>query len=108
MRVLVANEPRSYRETFGRVFRVLRPNVETIVVEPEVLDHEVLRFEPDVVICDRVTPVVTATVRSWLEMRVEYETLVVSSNDRVRRPHGREIDLDYLLAFIDENEKAPT
>lgn len=105
MRVLVANEPRSYRETFGRVFRVLRPNVETIVVEPENLEREVLRLEPDVVICDRVTPVVAATVRSWAELRVEYETLVVSSNSRALRDYSREIDLDHLLAFIDENEK---
>lgn len=108
MRVLVANEPRSYREAFGRAFVVLRPNVETIVVEPEVLDREVLRFEPDVVICDRVTPVVAATARSWMELRVEEERLVVCSNSRALPARHREIDLDDLLAFIDESEKAMT
>ena len=108
MRVIVANEPRSYREAFGRAFLALRPNVETIVVEPETLEHEVLRFEPDVVICDRVTPVVAATVRSWMELRVEEERLVISSNSHVLTTDGREVDLEDLLAFIDENEEAFT
>lgn len=108
MRVLVANEPRSYREAFGRAFLVLRPNVETSVVEPETLDREVSRFKPDVVICDRVTPVVVATVRSWIELRVEDEVLVAASNSRALAADESEIGLDDLLAFIDANEEALT
>jgi hypothetical protein len=106
MRVLVANDPRSYREAFGRAFLILRPNVETVIVESETLDREVLRLEPDVVICDRVTPVVAAKAWAWIELRVVGETLVASSNSRALPAHARDIELDDLLDFIDENEKA--
>ena len=108
MRVLVANEPRSYREAFGRAFLALRPNVETIIVEPRTLDWEALRLTPDLVICDRVTPVVAATVRSWIELRVEDEALVAASNSRAFPADVREIELDDLLAFIDRGAEAPT
>jgi CheY-like chemotaxis protein len=63
VRVLVANEPRSYREAFAFAFRTLRPHVEAIVVEPEALEREALRLRPDLVVCDRVTPAVAAITR---------------------------------------------
>lgn len=108
VRVLVANEPRSYREAFGRAFLALRPNVETIIVEPEILDWEAVRLTPDLVICDHVTPVVAATVRSWIELRVEDEALVAVSNSSAFPADAREIGLDDFLAFIDRGEEALT
>ena len=104
MRVLVANEPRSYREAFAFAFRTLRPHVEAIVVEPEALEREALRLRPDLVVCDRVTPAVVAITRSWMEVRVENEVLVAASDGRV--PGARDVSLDDLLAFIDRNEEA--
>ena len=105
MRVLVANEPRSYREAFGRALLGLRPNVETIIVEPQTLDWEALRLTPDLVICDHVTPVVAASARSWIELRVEDEALVAVSNSRAFPADAREIGLDDLLALIDGDEE---
>ena len=65
MRILVANEPRSYREAFTRVFQALRPHVESIAVDPDALDREALRLRPDLVVCGRVTPMVETVARCW-------------------------------------------
>ena len=104
MRVLVANEPRSYREAFAFAFRTLRPHVEAIVVEPEALEREALRLRPDLVVCDRVTPAVAAITRSCMELRVEDEVQEAASDGRA--PGVHDVSLDDLLAFIDRNEEA--
>ncbi|HEX6710139.1 MAG TPA: hypothetical protein VF068_07380 [Rubrobacter sp.] len=101
-RILVANEPRSYRETFARVFEALRPHVEAIAVDPDALDREALRLRPDLVVCGRVTPTVVAVARCWMELRVEGERLVTTSKPRMPSD-GREVDLAYLLSFIDRS-----
>jgi hypothetical protein len=103
VRVLVANEPRSYREAFAFAFRTLRPHAEAIVIEPEALEHEALRLRPDLVVCDRVTPAVAAITRSWMELRVEDEVLVAASDGLA--PGVRDVSLDDLIAFIDRNEE---
>jgi hypothetical protein len=44
--VLLANEPRSYRQSIAAVFRQLRPGLQVKVVEPEALETNVARFVP--------------------------------------------------------------
>jgi len=105
MRILVANEPRSYREAFTRVFQTLRPHVESIAVDPNALDREALRLRPDLVVCRRVTPTVETVARCWLELRVEGEMLVSAGKPRMSSGGG-EVDLAYLLSFIDRSEEA--
>lgn len=39
MRVLLTNEPRSYREIFAGAFRALRPHIEVITAEPEAMEE---------------------------------------------------------------------
>jgi hypothetical protein len=46
LRVLLANELRSYREVIALALRELRPGVEVIDVEPKELDAEAKRFSP--------------------------------------------------------------
>jgi hypothetical protein len=41
--VLVANEPRAYRETIALALKALRPEAEVIAIEPTDLDAEVKR-----------------------------------------------------------------
>lgn len=104
MRVLLANKPRSYREAFARVFEEVRPRVEAIAVEPGALDREALRLRPDLVVCDRVTPAVETVACSWIELRVENEVLVASSNAGAL-PAGTNLGLDDLLSVIDRTEE---
>ena len=109
MRVLVANEPRSYREIFAAAFRHLRPRTEARAVEPRDLDGEAVRVRPDLVICDRVTAAVETAARFWIEYRVENGAIVVASNvpTTVTTPplSADNLGLDDLLSVIDRIEK---
>lgn len=104
MLVLLANEPRAYREAFAGGFAALRPHVEAIVVEPDVLDREALRLRPELVVCDRITPTVEAVARSWIELRVEGERLVATSNVGALPAHT-ELRLGDLLSIVDQTEE---
>jgi hypothetical protein len=55
MRVLVANEPTIYREVISAAFRVLRPCIQVFTAEPEELDQEFSRLQPQLVVCCRLT-----------------------------------------------------
>ena len=101
MRILLANEPRSYREAFADAFRALRPHVEAITVDPEALEEEMLRLSPDVVVCSHTTPAIRAATSSWIEVRVEDELLILrtSGADRSNNP-----GLETLLAFVDQSD----
>jgi hypothetical protein len=69
MRVLMAIEPRSYREAMGRAIRDLRPHVEVAVVEPEDLRVGVVRFEPELVFADRPDNLPDVGSPAWVEFR---------------------------------------
>ena len=58
LRVLMANELASYRQTIALVLRELRPEVEVIETDSGTLNQQVLRMSPDLVICTRVTSLV--------------------------------------------------
>ena len=106
MRVLLANEPRLYREVLAETFQGLRPQLEACAVEPQELNQEILRVRTDLVICDRVTPVVEATVRFWIEYRVENQALVViATNVWGLAPLADGMSLNSLLAVIDRTKE---
>ena len=100
LRVLLANEPRSYRESIAAVFRQLRPGLNVKVVEPEALESTVVRFDPDVAICSRVTGTVRERVPVWVELYPEQAAHSVASEGG-RRTEFAEIQLLDLLGILD-------
>ncbi len=70
-RVVVANEPRSYREAMAVACRVLRPEVEVILAEPVDLDAAVLRLDPHLVLCSRLTEGLRTGSRAWVVLYPE-------------------------------------
>ncbi|HET7479025.1 MAG TPA: hypothetical protein VFJ72_05875 [Rubrobacteraceae bacterium] len=104
MRVLVANEPRSYREAFTAAFQALRPHIESIAVEPEDLEQETIRLRPDLVVCEHITPALEARVRYLMEVRVEDEVLVAMSNVPALFT-ATNLNLADLLSFLDQCEE---
>jgi hypothetical protein len=100
LRVLLANEPRSYRESIAAVFRQLRPELLVKVVEPEALDGNVVSFDPHVAICSRVTDIVRERVPVWVELYPEQAAhSVVSEGGRLTE--FAEIQLRDLLGILD-------
>nr|MBA3388665.1 hypothetical protein [Rubrobacter sp.] len=79
LRVLMANEPRSYRDGLAAVLRELRPGIEVTTVEPDVLDGSIPRLTPDIVVCNRATGVVRQEVPVWLELYPDFASWSVVS-----------------------------
>ncbi len=103
MRVLLANEPRSYRETLAAAFRILKPDTEAFVIEPDELDAEVERLGPQLVICSRATPTVKARSLAWVELYPEHGSVSVVSVGG-KRSAVAEIGLGDLLMVIERTE----
>ena len=73
MQLVVAIEPRSYRQVIGEAIRALRPHVEVTVLEPGMLGAGVRRLEPELVFADQPDtfgPEGGSTGRpTWVEFR---------------------------------------
>jgi hypothetical protein len=102
--ILLANEPRAYRETLAHVFRQLRPNVEVVTVEPDELDDYVLILIPEMVIFSEATGVVRERVPVWVELYPGYEPRSVVGIGE-ERSTIEEIQLSDLLSIIDRIER---
>ena len=97
-RVLVANELASYRQTIAVVLGELHPDLEVFEVDAEVLDEEVVRLGPDLVICSGLTCVVRERVANWVELypeRKPYSTFCTGGERRALR----DVQLSDLLAL---------
>jgi hypothetical protein len=103
LRILLANEPRSYRETLAAAFRILKPNTDVLVVDPDELDAEVERLSPHLVICSRATLTVKARSLAWVELYSEHGSVSVVSVGGERSTVAG-IGLGDLLMVIERTE----
>jgi hypothetical protein len=101
IQVMVANEPRCYREALAATLREVRPDVETMVVAPDELDQATVEHEPRLVVCSALTDVVESQSVAWALLYPEGASWSELSLDgkRIRVTH---IDLSQLLALIDQ------
>jgi hypothetical protein len=103
-RVLMANEPRAYREGIAAVISQLRPTVDVETVEPDALDESIKRYVPDMVICSKATETLKSRVRVWVELYPENGAISVASIGG-RRMEYTEIQLPDLLSIVDKAEE---
>ncbi|CAN5604681.1 hypothetical protein BH23PAT1_BH23PAT1_0640 [soil metagenome] len=101
---MLANAPRSYREAFAGVLKLLRPHIEVLEVEPDELEKKAAAVRPDLVISGTIPPPVKATVPNWLELGIEDEVLIIES-DTCSLPTNTNPGLYQLLSVIDRAEK---
>jgi hypothetical protein len=106
-RVLMANEPRAYREGIAAVISQLRPAVEVETVEPNALDDSIKCYVPDMVICSKATETLKGRVRVWVELYPENGAVSVA-NVGGRRTEYTEIQLPDLLSIVDKAEELAT
>ena len=99
-RVLLANEPRSYREAIAQVLRTLRPDLAVEETEQVSLDRELRRGVPQLVICSHATPTVQGSAPAWVELYTDEGPIssVVIGKERSTVPG---IDLDDILRIVD-------
>ena len=102
--VLVANEPRAYRETIALALRELRPEAEVLAVEPETLDAEVVRRRPALAVCSALSSEVVETrVPAWVLLYPGGANLAVVSVRGERATRGG-LGLADLAALVDRAE----
>jgi hypothetical protein len=100
LRILLANEPRAYREALAAVCRILRPDTEVCAVCSEELCDTVRSFCPHLVVCSRVTDSVEEWSLAWIELYPDYgHTSRVSLDGRRSTVEG--IQLDDILHILD-------
>lgn len=107
MRILVANELRSYREAFAKVFHKISPHIEARAIEPQNLEREALRARPDLVVLDRITPAVEAATRFWIEHNTDGGAVAASTNVPGASLPADNVELADLLSVIDRLRELP-
>lgn len=101
VRVVLANEPRSYREVIAAAIALLRPCLEVTAVEPADLDVAVARLRPQLVLCSRLTDLVQSEPIAWV---VLYPDGVGQAETSVAgcRVAIADIEFPTVLAVLDE------
>lgn len=100
VQVLVAMEPRSYREAIGYAIMGLRPDITVSIVEPKMLFADTERLEPEVVIHSRPEEPL-AGIAAWIGLP-EDPALPATLYRGGRRSEIPGFDLENLLAILDE------
>ncbi len=100
-RILVATEPRAYREVMAGALQELRPRVEVVVVEPDDLDAALTRLRPHLVVSSRSVETLPDCPIAWVLLYPSGATTALICVD------GRHITLDdlpfeRLLSLVDE------
>src|SRR5215208_974242 len=100
IRIMVANEPRAYREAIGSTLWELRPQTQVTIAAPEELDGEVLRLHPHVVVCSELTEAVREHAMTWIVLYPNGKPLVVVSIAG-EETHPVDLMVDGLVAIVD-------
>ena len=103
MIVLMAIEPRSYRQVIGRTIQALRPHIEVVVLAPDTLEAGVTRLDPELVFADRPASS-SSGGPAWVEFR-PYEEPPARVRLAGRSWELEEVDLPDLLSIVDRAEE---
>lgn len=97
--MLLANEPRAYREVIAETIRSLRPEIEVLEAEPASLEESLRSLAPDMVVCAR-SPGPACEIPVWVELYPGGGPVsVVSVAGGRREIEG--IELREILALVD-------
>ncbi len=105
MRVVVACEPRYYREAIGEALRGLRPAVEVVILDPDELADGVSHLDPDLVISVHPASLDPGGRSAWVEY-VPYEKKPAATiSIGGRRQELDDLMLEDLLWVVDQAEE---
>lgn len=99
--ILLANEPRAYRDTIAVALRLLRPETNVIVADPDRLDEFILQHAPQIVISSQLTSLVETQVPVWAVLYPDGATGALLSI-RGDRTTVKGIDLRRITDLIDQ------
>jgi hypothetical protein len=101
IRILIAIEHLSHRESLAEMLRVFRPEAAIIEVDPDGLEEAVIEREPDLVICSALSEIVETRVFGWAVLYPSDQNRAVLSlgGSRWQQPA---VTVIHLLQFIDD------
>ncbi|MDP9475056.1 MAG: hypothetical protein M3R38_05085 [Actinomycetota bacterium] len=106
MKLVVAMEPRSYREAIGTFFREVRENLEVSVAEPVTLGEMVTSFNPDLVFSSDPKTPSTGRWPAWLEFHSGTYGQAVTLYLDGECSKIEDVDLGDLLSIVDRVERS--
>jgi hypothetical protein len=103
MRIIVANDPRAYREVLSAAVSGARPEIELIMVESQELDEAIIRLNPDFVVCSRLSEILETRSASWVLLYPDGERLVITNLDG-NRTEALDLDFEGLMLVVENLE----
>jgi hypothetical protein len=101
VRIVMAVEPRAYREVIGNALQELRPHAEVVILEPDGVDQALARLDPDLVICDGCVSSNPNGRAAWVEYHPFEEPPGMVSLDG-DHTELEELNLEDLLWVVDK------
>lgn len=98
------DEYRAYREVIAAGVGTLRPRAEVTTVRLDLLERELGRLDPEVVICSGPEPPESGVRLAWVELPLDPARPTKISLDG-RRSESTNPTMEALLAVVDEAEK---
>ena len=99
--VLVAIEPRAYREAIGKAVEMLRPNLSVRIIESGMLDAELSRTNPTLVLCNGTVEPSVDGVPNWVVFRGDESDSAATVDVDGTQSEVERFDLDDLLRIVD-------
>lgn len=100
--VLVAIEPRTYREVIGKAIGTLRPNLSVKAIESGMLNAEISRTDPMLVLCNGAVDVSVDGAPNWVIFRGQESDSEVTVHLDGRQSVVEKVDLNGLLRIVDQ------
>ena len=99
LRIIIANEPRSYRDALAGVIKQARPRDGVMNVDPRQLEQVLRRSPGALVVCSEVSPAVQRLAGAWVRLGAhgEVEISTAAGVEAVARQGG----LDAVLDAVD-------
>ena len=104
MQVIVAIEPRSYRQVIGEALRALRPHIEVSVLDPDTLRAGVTRLDPELVLSNQPDTFASTGRSAWVQF-LPYEHPPALICLAGQRRELEQVELEDLLSIVDEAEE---
>ena len=102
--ILVANDPPLAREAIAVALQEVRPDIDTIMVDPAALASEVARYQPAMAIVSTRNRAVEASVSSWVRLAADGGPAAITSVDGTRRETAH-LSFADLVAFVDQTAR---
>jgi hypothetical protein len=104
VRILVAFEPRMYREVLAFHLRQERPQSEVVLASPQTLRDEAKRMRPHLIVANEVPPMLREMSFFWVELHTG-ERLVADIRADGYSTTIHDVSLQDLLAVVDKAEE---